>query len=219
LYRDRGEEARAGFVRPLGEAGASVGLVGDLDRLAGAGLPVPEGFVLTGEAHRVFMRRTGMTDGFDRKTFEPPRKRSFGTLGEELDASVREALISLSAAKVMVRFGEASRRGLGTIPTVLSAIRGLWLRPGVLDPRAKAPSGGVAEFPTLIQREARPERILQATREKLGRMELTPSEREWMSYMILEAEYMLGGPLSVQFGLEEGRWYIASVGKDTRTKA
>ncbi len=37
--------------------------------------------------------------------------------------------------------------------------------------------------------------------------------------MILEAEYVLGGPLRVKFALEEGRWYIASVGKDPRRRA
>lgn len=49
LHRNRSEEARLGFIRPLGKANVSVvGLVGDLDKLARAGLPIPEGFVPTG---------------------------------------------------------------------------------------------------------------------------------------------------------------------------
>ncbi len=108
LKPGHGKKARAGFVRPLGEA------------------------------HRRFMRRTKVLGGFDREAFEPARARSLGTLGTELDDSVREALLSLTAAKVMVRSGGASRRGLGAIPTVLYAIRSLWLRSDVPDLRPEA---------------------------------------------------------------------------------
>jgi len=79
--------------------------------------------------------------------------------------------------------------------------------------------GVISARPALFQREARPDRILQATREDLDRLELTPWKRDRMSCMILEAEYVLGGPLRVKFALEEGRWYIASVGKDPRRRA
>ena len=60
--RGTGDPVARLFVRRLGEAGYGPGdgPVGTLDLLARSGLPVPEGFVLTDEAHREFLRAGGL---------------------------------------------------------------------------------------------------------------------------------------------------------------
>lgn len=190
----RHRDGRAALVRPLGGSSTgSSGLVGDLDRLAAEDLPVPEGFVLTDAARLEFARSgAGSSAG--------------SILGEELDGSVREALISLSAARVAVRSDHrTSRRGLCTIPAVLSAIRSLWL-----------PEKTAGFRPTLVQRDARPERIVRASRVNLERMWLAEEDEREVSRLILEAEYVLGTPLQLYLELERGRWQITSVVRDAR---
>lgn len=75
------------LVRRLGEAGCAPGdgRVGALDLLARSGLPVPEGFVLTTEAHREFLR----TRGLWAEILSPTRGHGHRSLGEVLEGEIR----------------------------------------------------------------------------------------------------------------------------------
>lgn len=198
----------AAFVRPLGGAGYGPerGTIGVLDLLARSGLPVLEGFVLTAEGHREFLRGRR-------------------TLGEALEAEIRAALLGLGARTVVVDSGRVLRRGLGTIPSVVAAVREAWT------PERHAPAGAeLPTWPVLVQRQAHPEYTGWTSTADLrdappgsavrGGVPLHDLEHtgggEGLSRLTRRAALVLGEAVRLDWGLEDGRWLLVSVRGDTR---
>ena len=189
------------FVRWLGEAGygPADGRVGALDLLVRSGLPAPEGFVLTAEGHREFLRTLSRNRG----------------LGERLEREVRAALLELGARTVVVNWSCESRRGLGTIPAVVAAVREAW---------TPAPADGA--FPTrpvLVQRQAQPVYTGWTTTADLGGARPVPDAplhdlepapglgEEGLGCLTGRAAAALGGVVRLRWGLEDGRWLLVAV--------
>lgn len=189
------------FVRRLGEAGYGPedGRVGALDLLARSGLPVPRGFVLTAEGHRQFLR--------------------VGGLGEMLEREIRTALLDLGTRTVSVWWEFGARRGLGTIPAVVAAVREAW---------TPASTGGeMPTWPVLVQRQAQPEYTGWTTTADLrpGRPlrrgvplhDVEPAAhrgRESISDLTERASPVFDCPVRLGWGLEEGRWLLVYVEKE-----
>lgn len=199
-----------GFVRRLGEAGYGPehGRVGALDLLARSGLPVPEGFVLTAEGHREFLRMG---------------ERGARRLGEALEREIRAALLDLGARTVIVGWGWGARRGLGTIPAVVAAIREAW-EPGRYDPAG----GEGPTWPILVQRQSRPAytgwtttadlRSGYPVRRDVPLHDLEPGQ-EGPSRLTRVAATVLEGPVRLGWGLEDGRWLLVSVEEEPGQQA
>lgn len=179
---------------PLGEAGygPEVGPVGVFDTLARAGLPVPAGVVLTENAHRTFLD-SGVS----------------GRIAEPLREAIREALLGLGARTVAVTSVRLRRDGLGSIPEVFEAVSGLW---GSVDKPGAAPE----TWPLAIQREPEPERIIVSSSACSGGLRclrpvgLDLSSAGRISAMTLRAGTVLGEPVILDWGLEDGRWLLIS---------
>ncbi len=158
------------YARRLGEAQCTCEerLVGTLDLLVRAGLPVPEGVVLQREAHRCFLENSGLAEQI-RSSAHSDRmngtarqqalylRRSYQEypLEESLSRSIRGALLDLDARTVTVCTHERSERGLGTIPAVFAAVRRAWLSTNGLKRQIEAASRNeeLPTWPILIQRE------------------------------------------------------------------
>ena len=196
------------FVRRLGEGGYGPGdgRVGTLDLLARSGLPVPEGFVLTAEGHREFLCAR------DGGPVSPPRGRG---LGEMLEREVRVALLELGARTVAVVWGRGTRRGLGTIPAVVAAVRQAW----TLAP----PDGAASTWPVVVQRQARLDLSGWTTTADLSGgagpgdaplRDVGPGRRGGsVSALTRRAAGVLGEDARLGWGLEDGRWLLVSVEK------
>jgi hypothetical protein len=130
--------AEGGFVRRLGEAGygRDDGRVGALDVLARAGLPVPDGVVLTRRAHEEFLLTNGIVQDIRAaRGGEDARGRAAGIRHEhaskpvegELNWAICEALIGLHAEAVVTMSEDLEKGSLRTIPEVRDAVRDAWL--------------------------------------------------------------------------------------------
>ena len=168
LLEDR-RFAKEPFIRRLGTAscGPDEGIVGELDLLAREGWPVPEGMVVTREAHWAFLRSSGLMDeilsyaaGEPREWALTPSLRCTTSLIEgELNQALCDALIDLGAPSVVV-ISERVRKGdLKSIPEVKEAILEAWLSERDLERqvRAVACGRGIPTWPVLIRREVRPQ--------------------------------------------------------------
>lgn len=134
-----------------------------MDLLARAGLPVPEGFVLTREIHRDFLGVSGIAEelrasqgwngGQDALL---SRDEPQTHLAQELLARlVRDAVLDLGARTVTVLSEDVRRSGLGSLPEVLLAVRQAWLSEEGLRRQAATTAGGgeIPTWPVLVQRE------------------------------------------------------------------
>lgn len=222
------------LVRRLGEAGCAPGdgWVGTLDLLARSGLPVPEGFVLTTEAHREFLRASGLGAEIlssARGGRGTVRGHGIRSLGASLEREVRSALLDLGARTVVVASGQVLRRGLGTIPAVISAVREAWSSAGALERQVLAAAGGdIPTWPVLVQRQARPEYTGWTTTADLnaprhGRSKDAPlhdvrpaagRDLEGISGLTDRAGSVLDHTVRLGWGLEDGRWFLISVEKE-----
>ena len=184
-----------GFVRRLGEAGYGPerGTVGAIDLLARSGLPVPEGFVLTAEGHRAFLAAGGRG------------------LGDALEREVRTALLDLGARTVIVVWERGVRRGLGTIPAVVAAVREAWV----------SVPGDHPTCPVLVQRQARPDFTGWTTTADLppeprrGDAPLHDVGPRGVSLLTRRAYAVLGEATRLGWGLEDGRWLLVSVEEES----
>jgi hypothetical protein len=169
------EASRARLVRRLGEplyehgrGDRRRGRVKALTVLAGAGLPVPEGMVLTEEAHEIFLKESGVLEGIKvaaRSEAEPRHKASeirsrYGSAPVEaaLNQGICHALIGLGAPEVAVLADDYEKRALKTIPDVVDAVREAWLTADGLEWQIEkaAVCEEVPTWPVLIQREISP---------------------------------------------------------------
>jgi hypothetical protein len=240
--------SRNPYVRRLGEAGygPGSGRIGNLDPLAGAGLPIPEGVVLTREAHYEFLKANELLrairdparggENAHQKALRMQLGYGSSPIEGELNRATCEALIELGAPAVVVLSEDLARSGLTSIPEVQGAIREAWLSLEGLKLQIEAAARGeeVPAWPILIQREMRPEYTgWSTTREpldeeleekglskarKIGLYDVKPtaggptsSAQKSIAHLTLEAEYLLGEPVRMEWGLEDGRWYVLSV--------
>jgi phosphoenolpyruvate synthase/pyruvate phosphate dikinase len=102
------------LLRRLGEplCGRRYGRVRTLNDLARAGLPVPDGVVLTEEAHEVFLEASGVVEGVKAAAWreENPKQKAseirsrYGSVSmeAELKREICQALIGLGAPVVTV---------------------------------------------------------------------------------------------------------------------
>ena len=158
------------LVRRLGEAfyGRKRGRVRALNDLAGAGLPVPDGVVLTKEAHEAFLEASGVLEGVKIGAWrgeEPLQKASeirlrYGStpVGAELNRAICQALIGLGAPVVIVLSDSYEQGSLRTIPDVLDAVREAWLSAEGLKWQIQNAALGeeIPTWPVLIQKEINP---------------------------------------------------------------
>ena len=179
--------SRARFIQQLGQAryGPESGPVGELNLLACAGLPVPEGVVLTDEFHREFMEATGLlrsiqaaADGPEdvhRCALEVQLRYGSTPIDGKLNHLICEALIELGAAAVAVVSENLTKSDLESIPEVRAAIRDAWLSLEGLERQIKAISRGenLPSWPVLIQRELYPEYTGWSATENLAEQGLT----------------------------------------------
>lgn len=206
-----------------------VGRVGNLDLLARAGLPVPEGVVLTVRAHEEFLRTSGVLREIMKGVRGDVRLRATEIrrgsppipLETELNREICEALIGLRARVVTVLSEDFERRGLGNIPEVRDAIRHAWLSQRGLERQLEAAARGedLPTWPVLAQKEFDPWYTGWTSTATPG----TGSARagfEGIARFTLEAGAALGEPVDIRWGLEEGRWWVLSAispkGQDTR---
>ena len=152
------------FTQRLGEAGygQESGRVGVLNLLARAGLPVPEGTVLTHRAHAEFLRTSGILRniqaaawGAVRPVAEMRSKHASCPVEGELNQAICAALIELNAKTAVVLSGDLEKGGLSSIPEVRDAVREAWLSPPGLERQiaAAARGGDLPTWPVLVQRE------------------------------------------------------------------
>jgi hypothetical protein len=156
--------SKSEYTRRLGEAeyGRESGRVGVLNLLARAGLPVPEGAVLTHQAHEEFLRTSDILGdihaaacGTGRPVAEIRRKHASIPVVGELNQAICEALIELNAKSAVVLSGDFERGGLSSIPEVRDAVREAWLSPPGLERQivAVARGGDLPTWPVIVQRE------------------------------------------------------------------
>ena len=158
------------LVRRLGEAlyGRRRGRVRTLNDLARAGLPVPDGVVLTEEAHEGFLEASGVLEsirvaawrGEDLRQRASEIRLRYGStpMEAELNWAICQALIGLGAPVVIVLSEGYEKRGLTTIPDVVEAVRGAWLSAEGLKWQIQNAAVGeeVPTWPVLIQRQISP---------------------------------------------------------------
>jgi hypothetical protein len=160
--------SKSQFTQRLGEVvyGREIGRVGVLNLLARAGLPVPEGTVLTHQAHEEFLRTSGiMRDiqeaawGAGRPAAEIWRKHASSPVEGELNQVICEVLIELNAKTAVVLSSDLEKGGLSNIPEVMDAVREAWLSPSGLERQiaAIARGGDLPTWPVLVQREPHPQ--------------------------------------------------------------
>jgi hypothetical protein len=160
--------AKSEFTRCLGEAGygRESGRVGVLNLLARAGLPLPEGTVLTHRAHEEFLRVSGILREIEaaaweavRQVAEIRRKYASSQVEGELNQAICEVLIELNAKTAVVRSGDLEKGGLSSIPEVRDAVREAWFSPYGLERQiaAIARGGDLPTWPVLVQREPHPQ--------------------------------------------------------------
>jgi hypothetical protein len=139
--------------------------VGVLNLLARAGLPLPEGTVLTHRAHEEFFRTGGILGdiqaaawGAGRPVAEIRRKHASRPVEGELNREICEALIELNAKTVVVISGDLEKGNLSSIPEVRDAVRDAWLSPPGMERQiaAVARGGDLPTWPVLVQRELHP---------------------------------------------------------------
>jgi len=133
-----------------------------LNLLARAGLPVPEGTVLTHRAHAEFLRTSGILRniqaaawGAVRPVAEMRSKHASCPVEGELNQAICAALIELNAKTAVVLSGDLEKGGLSSIPEVRDAVREAWLSPPGLERQiaAVARGGDLPTWPVLVQRE------------------------------------------------------------------
>jgi hypothetical protein len=158
------------LVRRLGEAfcGWKRGRVRTLNDLARANLPVPDGVVLTDDAHEAFLEASGLLEGLKVAAWRGEghlQKASeirlrYGSVPMEagLKREICQALIGLGAPMVVVLSENYEKGGLRTIPDVVDAVREAWLSvDGVKRQIEKAAVGEeVSTWSVLVQREISP---------------------------------------------------------------
>jgi hypothetical protein len=160
--------SKSEFTRRLGEAGCGreSGRVGVLNLLAHAGLPVPEGVVLTHRAHEEFLKTSGIlrdiwsTGGCAAWRVAQMRSKYASCPVEgELNQAICAVLIELNAKTAVVISGDLEKGGLSSIPEVRDAVREAWLSPPGLERQVAAHSCGdvLPTWPVLIQRELHPQ--------------------------------------------------------------
>ena len=160
--------SKSEFTQRLGEAGygQESGRVGVLNLLARAGLPVPEGTVLTHQAHEEFLRTSGILRDIQEAAWgvvhpvaEIWRKHASCPVEGELNQAICEALIELKAKTAVVLSGDLEKGGLSSIPEVRDAVREAWLSPPGLERQiaAVARDGDLPTWPVLVQREPHPQ--------------------------------------------------------------
>jgi len=156
------------FTRRLGEAGCGreSARVGVLNLLARAGLPVPEGVVLTHRAHEEFFRTSGILRDIRAaggcaawRVAEIRSKHASCPVEGELNQVICEVLIELNARTAVVLSGDLEKGGLSSIPEVRDAVREAWLSPHGLERQIAALSRGedLPTWPVLVQRELHPQ--------------------------------------------------------------
>ncbi len=156
------------FTRRLGETeyGRESGRVGVLNLLARAGLPVPEGTVLTHRAHEEFLRISGCLRDIQAAAWEAGspaaeirRKHASSPVEGELNRAICEVLIELNAKTAVVLSSDLEKVGLSSIPEVMDAVREAWLSPPGLERQiaAIARGGDLPTWPVLVQREPHPQ--------------------------------------------------------------
>jgi hypothetical protein len=221
----------------LGEAGyygPDNGRVGALNLLAYAGLPVPEGVVLTRRAHEEFL----LTSGILREIRGASRRRAaeirpgYGSspVEGELNRTICEALIGLSAKAVVVISDDLEKGGLRSIPEVRDAVRDAWLSVRGLERQIEAAARGedLPTWPVLVQKELHPqytgwsitgEAAVGAAGRRSGEAptvalyDVEPTggaEGKGIAGFTLKAGHVLGEPVRIRWGLEDGRWYVLS---------
>src|SRR5918994_1355473 len=158
------------LVRRLGEAfcGWKRGRVRTLNDLARANLPVPDGVVLTDDAHEAFLEASGLLEGLKVAAWRGEghlQKASeihlrYGSVPMEagLKREICQALIGLGAPMVVVLSENYEKGGLRTIPDVVDAVREAWLSVDGLKRQIENAAVGeeVPTWPVLIQREISP---------------------------------------------------------------
>jgi hypothetical protein len=173
MASQEGDSASSGarFTRPLGEAGYGLesGHVGGLNLLARAGLPLPEGVIVTREAHREFAQAGGLLRGIEtvagrptdiqRGVLDVQLSYASAPVEGELNEALCEALIGLGAPSVAVVSEDLLKGELGSIPEVRQALRDCWLSSEGLKRQIEALARGedLPTWPVLIQLEIRPE--------------------------------------------------------------
>ena len=156
------------FTRRLGEAGygRESGRVGVLDLFARAGLPVPEGTVLTRRAHEEFMETVGILRDIRAAVqrgaclgAEIRSKYASSPVEGELNRVICEVLIELNAKTAVVLSSDLEKVGLRSIPEVMDAVREAWLSPPGLERQIAAIARGEdpPTWPVLVQRELHPQ--------------------------------------------------------------
>jgi hypothetical protein len=179
--------SRARFIQQLGQAryGRESGPVGELNLLAYAGLPVPEGVVLTDEFHREFMKISGLLrsiqgaahglEDVHRCALEMQLRYGSTPIEGELNRLICEALIELGAVAVTVVSENLTKSDLESIPEVRTAIRDAWLSLEGLERQieAVARSENLPSWPVLIQRELYPEYTGWSVTDNLAEERLT----------------------------------------------
>jgi hypothetical protein len=156
------------FTRRLGETeyGRESGRVGVLNLLARAGLPVPEGTVLTHRAHEEFLRISGCLRDIQAAAWEASspaaeicRKHASSPVEGELNRAICEVLIELNAKTAVVLSSDLEKVGLSSIPEVMDAVREAWLSPPGLERQIAAITrgGDLPTWPVLVQRELHPQ--------------------------------------------------------------
>jgi hypothetical protein len=178
LFEETSDTANHPYVRRLGEGtrDAEVTTIGQVDLLARAGLPVPEGMVITREAHWAFLQSSGRLDKIlsyaDEQTHDriPKRRRWHARTGHargghppslvdgELNRAICEALMELGARSVAVISEEVRIGDLKSIPEVKDAIREAWLYERGLERQISAARATeeIPTWPVLIQKEIKP---------------------------------------------------------------
>jgi hypothetical protein len=133
-----------------------------------AGFPVPDGVVLTEEAHEVFLEASGVVEGVKAAAWreEDPRQKAsevrlrYGSVSMEavLKREICQALIGPGSPVVTVLSEDYEKRGLKTIPDVSAAVREAWLSADGLKWQIERASVGedIPTWPVLVQREIRP---------------------------------------------------------------